>query len=109
MKPDISFDDFLKLDLRIACIFKVEHIKDADNLYKIHLDVGGLGKRAVVAGIKPWYKIKDLEGQQVLYLANLEPKVLRGEKSQGMIIAAGKSEAVLLQPDKQVLAGEIVR
>ena len=101
----ISFKDFQKLDLRTAKIVKAEEIEGADHLVKLTLDVGGLGERVIAAGIKRWYKPEDLVGKTVVYLANLEPKVLRGVESQGMLIAAGEDEAVLLLPDKEVSPG----
>lgn len=109
MKDPITYDEFAKLDLRIAKVIKAEPIEGADKLLKLTLDVGELGERTVASGIKEWYQPEDLEGKTVVYLANLLPKTLRGIESQGMIIAAGGSEAVLLHPEKDVQPGEIVR
>ncbi len=109
MKPNVSFEDFLKLEIRIAKILKVEEVEEADRLYKITLDVGELGERVVVAGMKPFYSIEEMVGKLVPYLANLEPKEIRGVVSQGMIMAAGEKEAVLLHPDKDLKPGELVR
>ncbi|MBU0619225.1 methionine--tRNA ligase subunit beta [Patescibacteria group bacterium] len=109
MKPTIDFKDFTKLDLRLAKIVKAEMVEEADKLLKITLDVGELGERVVVAGIREWYKPEDLAGKLVVYLVNLEPKNIRGIESQGMIVAAGKDEAVLLHPDRKIKPGEIVR
>lgn len=108
-KPQINFNDFLKLDIRVAKVVDASEIKGADKLLEIELDVGDLGKRTVAAGMKEWYKPEDLVGKKVVYLANLEPRKLRGVTSQGMIMAAGKSEAILLHPDRDVKPGEIVR
>ncbi len=109
MKDNIAYDDFAKLDIRIAKIVKAEEVEGADKLLKLTLDVGDLGERTVAAGIKAWYKPEDLEGKLVPYLANLEPRMLRGVESQGMLVAAGSEEAVLLHPDKDLEPGEIVR
>jgi len=135
MKDLITYDDFVKLDLRIATIIEVEEIEGADKLWKITLDVGeveeeemsadegeggrqvadaesrstGLGQRTIAAGIKPWYTPEQLLGKQVVYLANLEPRKLRGVESQGMLIAAGGDEAVLILPEKMVNNGTILR
>lgn len=114
MKDQISYDDFAKLDLRIATIVSVEEIEGADKLWKITLDVGdestgGLGVRTIAAGVKPWYSIEQLVGKQIVYLANLEPRMLRGVESQGMLIAAGGEAAVLLLPDKPVTNGTQLR
>lgn len=110
MKPDISFDDFSKLDVRVATIVKVEEVEGADRLYKMTLDVGPeIGERVIASGIKPWYTPEDLEGKQVLYLANLEPKVFRGIESQGMLLAADDGQAVLVHPDREITPGSKIK
>ncbi len=115
----INYEYFQKLDIRVAKIIAVEEVKGADKLFKITLDVGpegedlggyvGLGKRTIVAGIKAWYEPEELMGKFVPYLANLEPRELRGITSQGMLLAAGGDEAVLLHPDKEIDPGTKVR
>lgn len=110
----IPFETFASMDLRVATIATVEEIEGADKLYKITLDVGseetgGLGMRTVAAGIKPFYTPDQLLGRQILYLANLESKILRGVESQGMILAAGDDQATLLHPAKLVPNGTRLR
>jgi len=110
MKDVISYEDFSKLDIRIAKIMTVEEIEGADRLYKVTLDAGdlesgGLGIRTVAAGIKQHYQIENLVGKQVVYLANLEPRMLKGVESQGMILAADAEQSVLLQPQTEVNSG----
>lgn len=109
MKDLITYDDFQKLDLRIALVKNAEFIEGADRLLKLTLDVGELGERIVASGIREWYSPDDLIGKQVVYLANLEPRMLRGIESQGMIIAAGGETASLLHPDKDLQVGDVVR
>ncbi len=109
MKPSISYEDFVKLDLRIAKIVAAEPIEGADKLLKLTLDVGELGERTIAAGIKPWYSPEELVGKLVPYLANLEPRQLRGVTSQGMLLAAGLDEAILLLPDKEATPGTPLR
>lgn len=110
MKPAITYDDFSALDIRVATVVACEEIEGADRLYKVTLDAGELGERVVAAGIKAWYGAEDLVGRQVVYLANLEPRTLRGVESQGMILAASdEDEAQLLQTDKPVANGAEVR
>ena len=110
LKDEIRYDDFAKLDIRVAKIIAAEEIEGADKLLKITLDVGEeIGERTVAAGIKEWYSIEDLVGKIVIYLANLEPRKLRGVVSQGMIIAAGSETATLLKPEREVVIGETVR
>ncbi len=105
----IQYDDFAKLDLRVAKVVAAEEIEGADKLLKLTLDVGELGERIVASGIKQWYKPEDLIGKTVVYLANLAPRTLRGVESQGMIIAAGGEEAILLTPESECQPGTVVR
>ncbi|MEK6883243.1 MAG: methionine--tRNA ligase subunit beta [Nanoarchaeota archaeon] len=107
MKEPINFEDFSKLDLRVATIKDVGEIEGADKLFKLTLDVGDLGERIVCAGIKQNYDKKSLIGKQVILLANLQPRTLKGITSEGMILAASNeehSEVILLKPGKK--AGE---
>lgn len=108
-KPIITYEDFTKLDIRIVTIIAAEPIEGADKLLKITLDAGDLGERTIAAGIKAWYSPEDLLGKQVPYLANLEPRKLRGVMSQGMLLAAGADEAILLHPDRTIEPGTKVR
>lgn len=108
MKPTISFEDFAKLDLRTATIKKVEEIQGADKLYKLTIDVGELGERTICAGIKQHYKPEDLEGKQIIIIANLEPRKMRGTESQGMLLAVDlpdDKDCILLTPEKKVKEG----
>ncbi|MCA9286622.1 MAG: hypothetical protein KDA22_15465 [Phycisphaerales bacterium] len=86
--PPIPFDLFAKLDLRVATITAAEPHPNADKLLKVQLDDGTPEGRQVCAGIKAWYDPAALVGKQVVIVANLEPRKLRGEISQGMILAA---------------------
>jgi methionine--tRNA ligase beta chain len=108
MKDLITYDDFAKLDIRTAKVLHAEPIEGADKLLKLTLDVGELGEKTVASGIKQWYSPEDLIGKTVVYLANLQPRMLRGVESQGMIIAAGGDEAVLLVPEKPAAPGIVV-
>ncbi len=92
-KPTITFDEFIKLDLRVATIRHAEPHPNADKLLKIQLDDGTESGRQVCAGIKQWYDPATLIGQQVIIVANLEPRKIRGEISQGMILAASDVKA----------------
>ncbi|MBM4102093.1 MAG: methionine--tRNA ligase [Phycisphaerae bacterium] len=86
--PTIAYDLFAKLDLRVATIVSAEAHPNADKLLKIRLDDGSPEGRQVCAGIKAWYEPTALVGRQVIIVANLEPRTLRGETSAGMILAA---------------------
>ena len=114
-KPMIPFDDFIKLDLRVATIKHAELHPNADRLLKIQLDDGTEEGRQVCAGIRAWYDPESLIGRQVIIVANLEPRKIRGEMSQGMILAAsdaGEAEddrnVVIITMDKPVKSGSSV-
>ena len=110
-KPQIPFDDFVKLDLRVATVTAAEPHPNADRLIKVQLDDGTDGGRQVCAGIRAWYDPADLVGKQVIIVANLEPRKIRGEISQGMILAAteqkdgDEKDVVVVTVDKPVPAG----
>ncbi|MBO2603789.1 methionine--tRNA ligase [Shewanella algae] len=88
ISPTIEFDDFAKLDLRIALIKKAEHVPEANKLLKLQLDLGG-ETRQVFAGIKSAYDPEDLEGKLTVMVANLAPRKMRFGLSEGMVLAAG--------------------
>ena len=106
-KPDISYDDFAKLEIKIAKVLSCSPVEGADKLFKLELEVEGGARRTVVSGIRPWYQEGQLVGREVVYLANLAPKKLKGVLSQGMILAAHSHEggAVLLQAEKPTFPG----
>ncbi|VAW62492.1 Methionyl-tRNA synthetase, partial [hydrothermal vent metagenome] len=85
---EIEFDDFAKIDLRIARIVKAEQVKKADKLLQLTLDIGG-ETRTVFAGIKSAYAPEDLEGKLTVMVANLKPRKMRFGMSEGMVLAAG--------------------
>lgn len=108
----VSFKDWQKLNLRVGQIIKVEEVKGADKLYKLSVDLGEeLGKRILVAGLKQYYKQEELEGKTCIIFTNLEPREIRGIKSQGMLLAAvskNEKEVRLLQPDNGIELGSRV-
>jgi methionyl-tRNA synthetase len=109
-KPMVKYEDFEKMDIRVARVKNAERVAGADKLLKLTLDAGELGERVVAAGIAEWYKPEDLIGRKIVYLANLEPRTLRGVTSQGMVLAADvEGRAILLQPDKDLAPGAKVR
>jgi methionyl-tRNA synthetase len=97
--PEISYDDFAKLDLRIARILKAEHIEGADKLLRLTLDLGG-ETRNVFAGIKSAYAPEQLEGKLTVMVANLAPRKMKFGVSEGMVLAAGPGgkDIWLLEP-----------
>ncbi|WP_285162735.1 methionine--tRNA ligase [Shewanella goraebulensis] len=88
LAPEITFDDFAKIDLRIALIAKAEHIEKANKLLRLELDLGGKTKQ-VFAGIKSAYAPEDLIGKHTVMVANLAPRKMKFGESEGMVLAAG--------------------
>ena len=89
---EIAFDDFAKVELRVAKVMECEPIKKAKKLLKLKVDDGTSELRQVVSGIAPWYKPEDLIGKSVVIVANLKPAKLCGEISNGMILAGDTSD-----------------
>jgi methionyl-tRNA synthetase len=85
-KDEIAFDDFMKLDLRVAEVVHAEKMKNADKLLRLQLDVGK-DKRQVISGIAEYYQPEDLIGKKVICVTNLKPVKLRGELSEGMVLS----------------------
>ena len=95
IKEEITIDDFEKIDLRVVKVIACEPIKKAKKLLKLKVDING-EERQVVSGIAQYYKPEDLVGKYVVLVANLKPVTLRGELSQGMILAASTDDDSLL-------------
>ena len=105
----ISFDEFKKLDLRIGKILKAEKIEGADKLLRLEIKLA-TETRQIVAGIAGHYAPDALVGKEIPIIANLEPRVLKGIESQGMLLAADDNGIpVLLSPDRDVPPGSIVK
>ena len=101
----VKFDDFKKLELKVAKVKEVELHPNADKLYVVTIDIGGEEKK-MVAGVREYYEPEELLGKSVVVITNLEPATIRGVESQGMVLAAkdGKALSVLV-PDKDVEIG----
>lgn len=108
-KPLISYDHFSKLDLRIAKVIEAERIEKSEKLVKLQIEIGD-ERRQIVAGVGKAYQPEDLIGRQIVILANLEPRDLMGETSNGMLLAASiDNQPVLLKPEKEVETGSIIK
>ena len=108
----ISIDDFSKLDIRIGVIRSAEKLEGADKLLKLSVDVGEESPRQILAGIALYVgDPATLVGMRCPFVVNLEPRVLRGEESQGMMLAAsaGENGIAFLNPSLPVEPGTIVR
>lgn len=111
IKEEITIDDFEKIDLRVAKVLECEPVKGAKKLLKLKVDLGG-EQRQVVSGIAKYYKPEELVGKKVILVANLKPVKLRGELSQGMILAASTeddSELFVSTIDGDIKEGNVVR
>jgi methionyl-tRNA synthetase len=104
--PEIQYEDFAKLELRVGTVVAAEMVPDSIKLIKCTIDFGELGMRTIVSGIAQWKKPEELVGKQFPYIVNLAPKMLRGVESQGMLLAASDAEGVaLLHPERPVPPG----
>jgi methionyl-tRNA synthetase len=106
----VSFEEFKKLDLRVAKVIKAEKVEGSEKLLKLEIDLGNEQKQ-IIAGIAQQYKPEDLLGREIVVVANLEPKTVLGLESQGMLLAAedeGRGEPVILIPAKDVPPGSKV-
>ena len=105
----VTFDDFLKMDLRIGEIVSAENHPNADKLYLLKVKVGE-DVRQAVAGIKSSYSLEELKGKKVAVLVNLEPKQIRGQASQCMVLATqSDSEIILIAPEKDAAVGSKIK
>jgi methionyl-tRNA synthetase len=107
---EITIDDFLKVELRVADIVAAEKVEGADKLLKLQLKIGE-EDRQIVSGIATAYTPEELVGRQIVVVYNLKPRKMRGVESKGMLLAATDAEgnAILLQPDKKADSGSTVR
>ncbi len=110
-KPEITYDDFAKLDMRIGTIVSAEIVPEADKLLRLLVDVGEAAPRQIVSGIRQYFPDPaTLVGKQAPFLVNLAPRQIKGLESQGMIIAAGDADRFgFLSPHEALPPGTIVR
>jgi len=112
VKPTISFDDFTKLDIRIAKVLEASDHPNADKLICMKIDIGG-EERQIIAGLRPFCAAAALVGKEIVVVVNMAPRKMRGLESNGMLLAAtvgGEqlTDVVVLTPDKQVPPGSPV-
>ncbi|MFA5094550.1 MAG: methionine--tRNA ligase subunit beta [Candidatus Omnitrophota bacterium] len=108
MAEYVKFEDFKKLDIRIAKVLKVEEHPNADKLYVLTVTTGE-SEKMIVAGIRQHYKPEELTGRSIVIIDNLEPAVIRGVASNGMLLATkdGQSLAILV-PEREIKIGSPV-
>ena len=105
----ISIDDFKKIKIKTATVLEVAEHPDADRLYLVKVSAGD-EERRLVAGIKPYYSPDELIGKQVLIVSNLEPAEIRGQVSEGMLLASSDGEALsVITTDRKVKDGAPVK
>jgi len=111
LAPTISYDDFMKLDIRVGVVVEAEGVEGADKLLRLQIDLGELGRRQVFAGIKKSHAPEDLPGRKVLVAANLASRKMRFGISEGMVLAAGPGgkDIHLVEADDGAMAGDRVR
>ena len=106
--PEISIEDFARLDLRVATVLACEKVPKADKLLQFRL-LAGDEERTVLAGIAAHYRPEDLVGKNVILIANLKPAVIRGIESRGMLLSAVRGERLELLEVKDMPAGSKIR
>ncbi len=104
----VDFETFSKIDLRVGKVVEAEDVPNSKKLLKLIVDLGPLGKRQILSGIKKWYKPEELIGRTVVVVANLKPKKMANLESQGMILMAEEEEGsrpVFVAPVEEVKPG----
>ena len=105
----VTIEDFMKFELAVAKILEVKEHPNADRLYVVKVDLGE-EQRQLVAGIRKSYQPEQLIGRRIVMIKNLEPAMIRGEESQGMILAASDEAGIsVLSPDREVALGSKVK
>ena len=108
-KAEVTFDDFQKMDIRVSTILEAEKVAKTKRLLKLTIDTG-IDKRTIVSGIAEYYTPEQLVGRQVLVLANLAPREIKGIESRGMILMAEDAlgRLVLVQPEDKTMSGAMI-
>ncbi|HCL84445.1 MAG TPA: methionine--tRNA ligase subunit beta, partial [Chitinophagaceae bacterium] len=109
-KPEIRFEDFDKMELRTGMILAAEKVAKTDKLLKLVVDLG-FEKRTIVSGIALHFNAEDIIGRQVVVVANLAPRKMKGIESNGMILMAedANGRLIFVAPDEKIRAGSEVR
>ena len=117
-KPQVTFDEFAKLDLRVARVIKAENHPSADRLLKLQVDDGSGQPRQICVGIRANYTPEELVGRLIVIVANLAPRTIRGEESRGMLLAASEvpktadpgaaRRVIVLAPSADIAPGAMV-
>ncbi len=102
----ITFDDFAKLELKVGTVLESVEVEGSEKLIKLQIDLGEENPRQILAGIKKSYTPEELVGKQIIVVANLEPRMMMGHESAGMMLVAdAEDNLIFLTPEKQVSPG----
>ena len=105
---NITLDEFKKAELKVATVLSAENIEGSEKLLKLQVDLGE-EKRQILSGIAKYYKPEELVGKQIVVITNLEPRMMMGLESQGMVLAAGADAPSILVPDKEISNGSLIK
>lgn len=104
----INIEEFKRVEIRIGKVLTCEKVENADKLLKLQVDFGEF-QRQILSGIAEFYQPEELEGKKLPFIVNLEPRMLRGLESQGMLMAVeGEEKPILLEPADDVKEGSVV-
>ncbi len=103
----VKFEQFKELELKVGRVKEAERVEGSDKLLKLKVDLGG-EERQLLAGVGKVYSPEEMFGREIVVVANLEPRMLMGMESQGMLLAASDGDPVLLRPDREVPPGSVV-
>ena len=103
----VKFEQFKELELKVGRVKEAERVEGSDKLLKLKVDLGG-EERQLLAGVGKVYSPEEMCGREIVGVANLEPRMLMGMESQGMLLAASDGDPVLLRPDREVPPGSVV-
>jgi len=104
----VDYSDFKKLDMRVGKILSVERVPDSESLYSLDVDVGSSEPVHIVSSLVPYYEEEELRGKTIIVLVNLKPAKIRGEMSNGMLLAAetdDSEQCVLISPETSIPIG----
>ncbi len=100
----VAYEDFAKLDLRVARVLEAQPVEGSNKLLRLLVDIG-IEKRQIIAGLAKFYRPEDVIGRNIVIIANLDYRKLAGLESQGMLLAAGDEEIVILTTEKEIAPG----
>jgi methionine--tRNA ligase beta chain len=106
----ITIDDFAKVEFKVGTVLEAQEVEGSEKLIKLTVDLGEESPRTILTGMKTWYNTDHFKGRQLVFITNLEPRMMMGMESQGMIMATDSEDGpVLLQPEKEVPPGSKIR